>query len=223
MKRIEYAHLTFVEVSDLDHHNAYNAWHQLTFEPELSTVQPVVRADRWVVSPDCRDYSTVRDARYADVHYIEAILVDNDRDGFERALDSLDSRMSRVPHPRFDAITYTEALYRLTDIEVAPRIKVSEHAMPHRPHLGVFVVVERESRTHGSLLEMPGVVGVAHFAPLRDAEENGYVSIYWLDEDPIDLALPMIKEIRGQGEKSQKVTYATAAETIFPWEWDWFE
>ena len=223
MKTIEFAHFTFVEVSDLDHHNSYNAWHQLTFEPELSTIRSMVRVDRWVVSPDCRDYTTVRDARYSDVHYVEAILVDSDLEGFEMALDSLDSRMARVPHPRFDAITFTEAAYRLTDIEVVPRVKVSAQAMPHRPHLGVFIVVETEARRHGSLIEMPGVTGVAHFAPLRDVDENGLISVYWLDEDPIDLALPMIKELRGQGEQASNVVYATAAETIFPWEWDWFE
>ena len=223
MKRIEHAQFTFVEVADLDHHPPYNSWHQLTYEPELALIKPVVRTDRWVVSPDCRDYSTVRDGRFADVQYVEAVLIDRDLDDFEIALDSLESRMDKVAHPRFDAVTFTSATYSLTDIEVAPRVKVSPHAMPHRPHLGVFIVVERSVRKHSSLMEMPGVTGVAHFAPMPDADEAGFVSVYWLDEDPIDLALPMIKELRAQGEATNDVLYATAAETIFPWEWDWFE
>lgn len=228
MQRIDAAQFNFFEIVDTEQHIPWNSWRQLKAEPAMQLVEDLVRIDRWVVSPDCRDYSLIRDSRFADVHYVESCFTTADGEDFVSELALLMKNLN--DGNRFDISQNLTALLGLSDMQVDPRLAINARALPFRPHLGVFVIVESGARSHNSLMGLPGVVGFADFAPrglaqARDWEQVGdeHVTIYWLDDDPIDVALPLVKAIREQGQAAENVVYATAAETIYPWEWDWFE
>jgi len=178
----------------------------------------------WVVSPDCRDYSLIRDAKFADVHYIWGVLIDDDADSFESDLDRIDANSLEQIQSKFAVTERLRMLGCHCESSASTRTRISDKAISHRPHLGIFVVVEAGAPTHQSLIGLPGVAGSSQFGPNEvGSEQPEYITVYWLDDDPVDLVLALINALRDQGEDAQNVIYATAAETIYPWEWDWFE
>lgn len=224
MRRIEFGAWAFFELSDPESHIPFNSWHQLEYLPTVKTIESVSSSAMWVVSPDCRDYSLIRDAKFADVHYIWGALIDDDVDSFESNLDRIDTNSLDQIKLKHSVTERLRVIGRHRESSAATQTRISDKAISYRPHLGVFVVVETSAPTHAPLIGLPGVAGSSQFGPNEvGTDQPEYVTVYWLDDDPVDIALALIKALRDQGEAIQNVIYATAAETIYPWEWDWFE
>ncbi len=224
MRRIEFGAWVFFELSDSDSHIPFNSWHQLEYLPTVKTIESVSSSAMWVVSPDCRDYSLIRDSKFADVQYIWGVLVDDDADSFESDLDRIDTNSLDQIQLKLSVTERLRMIGRHCESSALTRTRISDKAISYRPHLGIFVVVEVGAPTHEPLIGLPGVAGSSQFGPNEvGTEQPEYVTVYWLDDDPVDIALALIKALRDQGEATQNVVYATTAETIYPWEWDWFE
>lgn len=224
MRRIEFGAWAFFELSDPESHIPFNSWHQLEYLPTVKTIESVSSSAMWVVSPDCRDYSLIRDAKFADVHYIWGALIDDDVDSFESNLDRIDTNSLDQIKLKHSVTERLRVIGRHRESSAATQTRISDKAISYRPHLGVFVVVETSAPTHAPLIGLPGVAGSSQFGPNEvGTDQPEYVTVYWLDDDPVDIALALIKALRDQGEAIHNTIYATAAETIYPWEWDWFE
>jgi len=157
MRRIEFGTWVFFELLDPDSHISFNSWHQLEYLPTVKTIESVTYSSMWVMSPDCRDYSLIRDAKFADVHYIWGVLIDDDADSFESDLDRIDANSLEQIRSKF---TVTERLRMLgchCESSASTRTRISDKAISHRPHLGIFVVVEVGAPTHQPLVGLPRV------------------------------------------------------------------
>ncbi|HEY5171039.1 MAG TPA: hypothetical protein VIK54_04860, partial [Acidimicrobiia bacterium] len=115
---------------------------------------------------------------------------------------------------------------------VAPRVLISEAAVPYRPNLGLYVEVEeaaadedpadveRIGTTHLSdLCAQPGVAGAWSFA-----DEGRRIFVAWLDAAPLELNDRLVPVVaRRRAESTGRTTFAGPFETIAPWDWTWFD
>ncbi|NBO55472.1 MAG: hypothetical protein EBU84_12970 [Actinobacteria bacterium] len=211
MRRIQFGSWVFFELSDPDSHIPFNSWHQLEYLPTVKTIESVSSSAMWVVSPDY-------------VQYIWGVLIDDDADSFESDLERIDAKSLDQIQLKLSVTERLRMIGRHCESSASTRTQISDKAISYRPHLGIFVVAEAGAPIHEPLIGLPGVSGSSQFGPNEvGSEQPEFVTVYWLDDDPVDIALALIKALRDQGEAARNVVYATTAETIYPWEWDWFE
>jgi hypothetical protein len=124
-------------------------------------------------------------------------------------------------------------------------VLISAEAVPYRPHRGVYVTVdavvdpegaaEAHRRFHAeyvpAVLEIDGVVGAWTFGTSARYRAhpwdpgNRRVTVYWLDDEPLDVAAAIapLEQIRSGEQTAVTTEFAGPLETIYPYEWDWFD
>jgi hypothetical protein len=122
-------------------------------------------------------------------------------------------------------------------VAAAPRVLISAEAVPYRPNLGVYIVVEdiapagrapNAGRRLEALLETPGVAGVWSFVSddeRRLAWRPGRhrITVCFLDESPLTVSSSLGEVLHRGSSGTDAVVHAGPLETITPWRWDWFD
>jgi hypothetical protein len=226
--KISHGFFSFTEVTDPAQHAAYNEWHQLDHLPEQYPLTGIVHGQRWVSTPACRAARAVNGPGLDPVHYVTCYLM---AEPIEETLDdffALGGELRRLD--RFFAARHAHLTgpFAATDAIAAPRVLVSDAAVPFRPNRGVYVIVEDAGVAPGdvrALVEQPGVAGVWTFATNPDLTSRRWsagarrITVAWLDEEPLAVA-PRLAPIV---ERRAGVEFAGPFETITPWAWDWFD
>src|SRR5579862_8340259 len=223
--KVSYGFFSFTEVTDPAAHAAYNEWHQLDHLPEQYPLAGVMHGQRWVSTPACRAARAVSGPTLDPIHYVTFYLM---AEPIEPTLDdffALGAELYRVDRFFRMRRAHLTGPFRVEQATAAPRVLISDAAVPFRPHRGVYVIVDTPDgdASADALLAQPGVAGVWTFASNPELASRRWtdgarrVTLAWLDDDPLAVAAhiaPLVAERTG-------VEFAGPLETITPWEWDW--
>jgi hypothetical protein len=222
-----YGFFSFTEVTDPAAHHAYNEWHQLDHLPEQYPLPGIVHGQRWVSTPACRAARAVSEPPLDPIHYVTCYLmaepIGPTLDDFF-ALGKELHRLDRFFRARRAHLT---GPFRVETASASARILISAAAVPFRPNLGVYVIVEEPGSEDaaGKLLTIPGVAGVWTFATddalasPRWTDGARRITVAWLDDEPLAVAAGIAPLLATRAD----VAFAGPFETITPWQWDWFD
>jgi hypothetical protein len=214
-----HAFFSFVRLTDPARYRDYNEWHQLDHRPENLLLPGVVWGDRWVRTPDCAELTVAPAAEYSALDFIAMYWF---RDPVEQSVDEWQELAERsFQWGRRPELAYVErpflGFFSPVKGYVAPRVLVSEEALPFRPNRGIRVTLTRMRDPHGldaeqafrwhdtvgmpALLDIPGVAGGWTFSYLHK-QRHATVSnqggpdfapgslrlrLLFLDEDPVQV------------------------------------
>ncbi|HXW34061.1 MAG TPA: hypothetical protein VEJ87_05735 [Acidimicrobiales bacterium] len=227
---------SFTEVTDPKEHFAYNEWHQLDHLPEQIPLEGIVFGQRWVRSPECRMAQLGAADLLDPVHYMTLYLMTGPILETLEDFKDLGRELREVGRFHEHRNARLSGPFETVDSRAAPRVLVSPDAIPYRPNLGVYVIVERTSSREpfpavDNVLSVPGVAGVWTFvgsdalAGERWSPGPHRVSVAYLDDEPCKTAEslnPVVEQGLKAGAPSE-LELAGPFETITPWKWDWFE
>jgi hypothetical protein len=231
--KVKVGFFSFTEITDPAEHHSYNEWHQLDHMPEQYPLPGMAFGQRWVSTPACRAARAVDGALLAPVHYVTLYLmtepVDTTLEEFHALGGTLRERGRFHQHRR----AHLSGPFDVGSVAVAPRVLISAPAVPFRPNLGAYIVVEDLASTDlapdtTDLLGLPGVAGVWTFVSdqeRRHAWRPGHrrVTVCFLDSHPLTVAPAIGEVVTRPGRLSGSVIHAGPVETVVPWHWDWFD
>ncbi len=243
---VEIGFFSFSRVTDSGDHRAYNEWHQLDHMPEQYGIPGVVLGERWVSTPACRKARVFDAAALAASDYLTLYLMSEPVDETVKSFFELGKSLARAGRFYEHRRSLLSGPFRVRARRAAPRTLVSDQAVPFRPNLGVFAIVERArepSASDGSqggtaaeseltrierLLDQTGVAGVWSFSPLgTDPRGSGAgeldLTICYLDEPPLEISRDLGETVRDLWGTSPHLAFAGPFEAIVPWKWDWFD
>jgi hypothetical protein len=210
------AFFSFVRLTDSARYRDYNEWHQLDHRPENLLLPGVAWGERWARTPDCAELTTAVVAEYSALDFIAMYWF---RDPAEQSV----AEWSELAERSFQWGRRPELLYVKRPFTgffapvkgyVAPRVLVSEDALPFRPNRGVRLTLTRVKDPHSleaeqafrwhdtvgmpGLLAIPGVAGGWTFSFLRVQRHATIppdgpdfppgslrLRLLFLDEDPV--------------------------------------
>ena len=255
MNKVRVGFFSFTEITDPGQHHAYNEWHQLDHMPEQFPLRGIAYGERWVHTPACRRARFVCEPPFDPIHYVTLYLL---TEPLAETLDefyALGAELSAAGRFHRHRHSHFGGPFRFIKAWAAPRTRISPEAVPYRPNRGVFVVVNEPvepvnpervdeyvewlDRVHyPDMLEIDGVAGIWSFAT-HEAIEGGFaqapeakrVSVYYLDEEPLDVVARMNErapQLREAGRlpdfsKTMKRLFAGPFEKVTPWKWNWFD
>jgi hypothetical protein len=220
------AFFSFVRLTDPAHYREYNEWHQLDHRPENLLLPGVAWGDRWARTGDCAELTAASAAEYADLNFVAMYWF---RDPVEQSVAEWSDLAERsFQWGRRPELPYVQRPFLgfFTPVKgyVAPRVLVSEEALPFRPNRGIRVTLTRVKDPHGidaerafrwqdtvgmpELLSVPGVAGGWTFSFLStqrhatvlgeggpDFEPGSLrLTLLYLDGDPVQVE----QDIRGK-------------------------
>lgn len=214
--------------------------------PEQYRIPGVVLGERWVSTPSCTKARVFDDAGFAATDYLTLYLMSEPIDETIESFFELGKSLARARRFYEHRRSLLSGPFRVRARRAAPRTLVSEQAVPFRPNLGVFAIVERARDpgvSHDSqaevtaaseqtrierLLEQPGVAGVWSFCSIETAPRGQGageldVTICYLDEPPLEIAHHIGDVVRDLWEASPDPAFAGPFEAIIPWKWGWFD
>jgi hypothetical protein len=244
MNKVEVGFFSFTEVTDPKEHHAYNEWHQLDHMPEQYPMPGLAFGQRWVSTPACRQARAVDEDPLSPVHYMTLYLMTAPvSETLTRFMD-LGQRLRSLGRFHKHRRSHLSGPFQLLEAHVAGRVLVSAEAIPYRPNLGVYVVVEDTSATHPSdadlrflhevhlpcLVEHPGVAGAWSFATgprygeLPWTPGDHRITVVYLDRPPVDVAAELGSLLDERwSQTTLRPVLAGPFETITPFEWGWFD
>jgi hypothetical protein len=161
---------SFTEVTQPSAHRAYNEWHRLDHMPEQFSLDGVLFGQRWVCTPDCRGARVAVSPLLEPCHYMTLYLM---RDaGVLPGFFDLAERLRQADRFFADRRARLSGPFEIRDSWVAPRVKVSAAAVPHRPARGVYVVVGPPV-DGAAIVAHQGVAGAWSFANAHTAGAEG--------------------------------------------------
>jgi hypothetical protein len=213
------AFFSFVRLTDPARYREYNEWHQLDHRPENLLLPGVVWGERWARTADCAELTIAPAAEYSALDFIAMYWF---RDPAEQSIAEWNDLAERsFQWGRRPELSYVQrpflGFFRPVKGYVAPRVLVSEEALPFRPNRGIRLTLTRVKAPHSleaeqafrwhdtvrmpGLLDIPGVAGGWTFSYLytqrhatvpRDGGselEPGSLrlSLFFLDEDPVQV------------------------------------
>ena len=182
---------------------SYLEWHLLDHQPEQYSIPGIRLATRWRADDECVALRLEASDDLAPVRHAVSYLMTDPVDDTLRQFARLGRRTAEAGRLPVRAVSHLLGAYHLLQAYASPRVLVSAEAIPFRPHLGVFLLVETirdESadveawaRWHHAehvpaLLAVPGVAGVLSFRSstllgVRDDQGARYGMPLW---DPGD-------------------------------------
>jgi hypothetical protein len=161
---------SFTEVTQPSDHRAYNEWHRLDHMPEQFSLDGVLFGQRWVCTPDCRGARVAVSPLLEPCHYMTLYLM---RDaGVLPGFFDLAERLRQADRFFADRRARLSGPFEIRDSWVAPRVKVSAAAVPHRPARGVYVIVGPPV-DGAAIVAHQGVAGAWSFANAHTAGAEG--------------------------------------------------
>src|ERR1700677_4899598 len=237
MNKVKLGFFSFTEITDPAEHRSYNEWHQLDHMPEQYPLPGLAFGQRWVSTPACRAARAVDGALLAQVHYVTLYLMTEPVEATLDEFAALGARLRQLGRFHQQRRALLSGPFEVESVEAAPRVLISAEAVPYRPNLGAYVVVEDLSAggvdpegipEGAALLQLPGVAGVWRFVAdpeRRPAWRPGRrrVTVCFLDAPPLTVAPAIGQAVSHGGQGSGAVIHAGPLETIVPWHWDWFD
>ncbi len=185
----------------------YLEWHQMDHMPEQYQLPGLLFAQRWASTSACRAARAAESGDWSKVEHVVCYLMGNPVDETIDEFLTLGrhlAELGRFPHSL--PSQYRGAL-RLLEATAAPRVLISAEVVPHRPHQGVYLVVEEisgasdrvareEDRQHlhtqllPALVSVPGVAGAWTYGTTPSirrsmfSEGDYQIITCYLDEDP---------------------------------------
>ena len=237
--KVAYGFFSFTEVTDPAEHRSYNEWHQLDHLPEQFPLRGIVYGQRWVSTPACRAARVVSEPDLDPIHYVTCYLMAEPIDETIDEFFALGAELRRLDRFHQQRQAHLTGPFRVAHARAAPRVLVSPAAVPFRAHRGIYVIVEEtltaaelDAAAEAALIEIAGVAGCWSFATVDGMESRRWsagarrVTVCWLDDDPIEVALrlaPLVEARRARPGVDSAMTFAGPFETITPWQWDWFD
>jgi hypothetical protein len=238
MGKVTAGFFSFTEITEPSEHRAYNEWHQLDHMPEQYPLDGIVAGQRWVSTPACREARLASDPRLDPVHYMTLYLMAEPLEQTLADFRDLAVRLRRADRFFTHRRARLSGPFDLSGEAAAPRVVVSAAAVPFRPNLGVYVVVEEVPRDvagpgpggPGALLAVDGVAGVWRF-DASDRPGAGHwdggghrITVCYLDRDPLAAAADLGPVLRaGWAAEGSSPVLAGPFAAITPWEWGWFD
>jgi hypothetical protein len=241
MNKVKIGFFSFTEITDPSEHRTYNEWHQLDHMPEQYPLAGMAFGQRWVSTPGCRAARAFDEALLAPVHYVTLYLMTEPIQATLEAFRALGDELRALGRFHEHRRALVSGPFDVESSAAAPRVLISAEAVPYRPNRGAYVVVEdlapppappAVAGTGGAivdeLLGAPGVAGVWTF--VSDAERRlswrpgrRRITVCFLDEDPLEAAVPLGDIVLRRHSGSDTVVHAGPLEAITPWRWDWFD
>ncbi len=175
------AFFSLSRVEDPARHRSYNEWHQLDHVPENVALPGTTWGERWVRSPDCADGGVVHSS-LGGCQYLTMYAFADPPTSSIGEWEELAERCFQWGRRPCETYVTRPLMGFLMVVKgyVAPRVRVSAEALPHRPKRGVIVSIRRMAEPHSSaahdlyrwedqeripdLLTVPGVSGAYTFA-----------------------------------------------------------
>jgi hypothetical protein len=223
-----YGFFSFTEITDPGEHRAYNEWHQLDHLPEQFGLPGITFGQRWVSTPACRRARAVDGDVLGPAHYVTLYLMREPIGETLRAFGALGQELRARGRFHEHRRAVLSGPFAVVERHAAPRTRIGAGVLPHRPHLGVYVVVRptpADTGCAGRALSDPSVAGVWRFESEPGlgggpwSPGNRSVTVCFLDGPPLDAA-PRLSVLL---ESTAGVELAGPFETVTPWRWDWFE
>jgi hypothetical protein len=225
MSKVKAGYFSFTEITDPNEHRSYNEWHQLDHMPEQYPLRGIVFGQRWVSTPACQAAREVDEAPLQPVHYITLYLMTEPVEETLQEFMALGQRLREVNRFHAHRRSHLSAAFEPVAIQAAARVLISAEAVPYRPNLGVYVIVEElaEGRPFevdlSELVATPGVAGAWAFG--SGARQ---ITVCYLDADPLKVADELRPALAKRwGSSSLRPIFCGPLETIMPWHWDWFD
>ncbi len=228
---------SFTEITDPAEHRAYNEWHQLDHMPEQYPLPGIVGGQRWVCTPACREARLAAAAPLDPVHYMTLYLMAEPLADTLEEFRSLAVELHQADRFFAHRRARLSGPFEVSAATAAPRVRVSAAAVPFRPNLGVYVVVEAPGAAPeaaadglGDLVAVDGVAGAWRFeASARPGSANwdagGHrITVCYLDRDPLAVARDLGPVLEaGWAASGSSPVLAGPFESITAWRWDWFD
>jgi hypothetical protein len=226
----------------LSHHSpggddrAYLEWHQLDHMPEQYPLPGMAFGQRWVSTPACRAARAVDGDLLAPVHYVTLYLMTEPVEATLDDFGALGATLREVGRFHQHRRAHLSGPFEVASVDVAPRVLISAEAVPYRPNLGAYVVVEDlpsdgpapDAIDTATLLDLPGVAGVWTFVSDQERRKAWHpgrrrVTVCFLDSHPLTVAPSIGEVVSGGRSPAGSVIHAGPLETVVPWRWDWFD
>jgi hypothetical protein len=204
----------------------YLQWHTLDHRPEQYRLASVRSSLRIVSTPRCRAARAANKVRYHNVDHVMTYFF-SDRSGRDDFV-SLSTALRGAGRTPYTLPMVERGAYAVTQVQVAPQMKVGADVLPWWPARGVYLLIERGEAPAAELLEVPGIAGIWTAAgtnadpPYSEADNSGIQMAYCLlDQDPVDTA-EVLREVLVQRWQRTGIEPLLAApfHSIIPWEWD---
>lgn len=237
MNKVKVGFFSFTEITDPAEHRSYNQWHQLDHMPEQYPLPGMAFGQRWVSTPACRAARAVDGDLLAPVHYVTLYLMTEPVQQTLEEFQALGGRLRDVGRFHGHRRARLSGPFDVRAIHAAPRVLISAEAVPYRPNLGAYIVVEDLPPTAGptddgtniaALLGTSGVAGVWSF--VSDEERRlawrpgrHRVTVCFLDESPVGVSSSLGEVVEGWRPAADSIVHAGPLETVTPWHWDWFD
>jgi hypothetical protein len=221
---------SFTEITDPGEHRSYNEWHQLDHLPEQFQLPGIRFGQRWVSTPECRRARAVDGPTLQAVHYLTLYLMDEPIEETLSAFAELGKRLREEGRFHEHRRALLSGPFVVVGQYASARALVSAQVLPHRPHRGVYAIVDRVGTAPADLTGVfaadESVSGVWRFqgAPELGARRwspgERQITLCFLDQAPLDAADRLGSLL---GNRAEDVELAGPFETIEPWCWDWFD
>ena len=223
--KVKVGFFSFTEITDPNEHYSYNEWHMLDHMPEQYPLPGIAFGQRWVSTPACRAARAADGELLAPIHYVTLYLMTEPLDETLRDFMALGKELHELDRFHQHRRAPLSGPFAVDAARAAPRVLISDAAVPYRPNLGVYVVVaegDEPGLDTKSALDVPGVAGVWTFGSRDDYAARWptgrpTISVCWLDAGPLEVAPELDGLLRGDP------TFAGPFETVRPWQWDWFD
>ncbi|ONH52398.1 hypothetical protein CcI49_34200 [Frankia sp. CcI49] len=220
----------------------YLEWHATRHMPEQFTVPGIVNAQRWHSTAACRAQRAAQSDDLVDAENLVSYLLSDPVEQNLAEFQALNRRLNETGRFIEPSPFLMLGAYKLLEPRAAERTLISDHAVPWRPNLGVYLVVERldperaeeydsEFRGAGAdgLLSVPGVAGVYLYGTApgyqtsHQVDQTHRVTVAYLDADPATVGAavrPLLEERWKDG--GVEPVFAGPFESVVQWNWQRF-
>lgn len=202
----------------------YIEWHSLDHRPEQYRLAGLRSSLRLVSTPECRAARAASVERFDAVDHVMTYVFSGPDSipGFN-ALGGALNQAGRMPL-RLPTVEFMTA--DLAGKAASPRAVTGADVLPHRPSLGVYLLVENGHASPEPLIDVAGVAGTWWYhgslapAPYGTDARGLQVTYCYLDDDPVETA-DRLRSVVKQRWAGGDVTGLLAApfHTIVPFEW----
>jgi hypothetical protein len=202
----------------------YLAWHSLDHRPEQHRLVGLRHSLRVVSTQACRSSRAFSEPSYDAVDHVMTYFF---APSFVcEQFQTLSEVLVGARRP-FRLPSVSSGYFRLAGKAANPRSIAGADVIPWRPTRGVYLLVERGSRSPASLNHVPGVAGIwwhqGGTPPSSGFPDNSglLVTYFFLDGDPLETANRLKRPLEQRWAADEAVPLLAAPFfTVVPFEWD---
>jgi hypothetical protein len=211
-------------------------WHQFDHMPEQFRLPGVRHGQRWVATPACRAARRANEAPYDQAVVSQHYLFAGPAPESIKAFTDLGAALTAAGRRPFSPPAVENVYYQTGERLGHAGSVVSVHALPWRPAIGVYVVVEQtganeaeravDAAARKELVKLDGVAGTWRFEPPApdlggDPRPRQAVSVYYLYQDPVAMAGPIGEALEKHwAATGRRAKLAGPFYVVRPLEWD---